>query len=132
MYYTTNDSTKFDVLRVKELLNQTSWAKDWTVEKIRTAMENSFLYGVFEKNTDNQVAFARVITDCATMWYLCDVVVDEQYRKKGVAKILVDFVVTDPRISKLQGMLITLDAHDLYKKFGFEINNDIYMSREGE
>ena len=131
MFYTSTDKDKIKVNKVKELLNQTMWAKDWSEEKIAIAMEHSLIYGVFENHTHKQVAFARVITDFATTWYLCDVVVDEQYRKRGIGKMLVDCVTTDHRIKDLPGMLITLDAHGLYNKFGFELNNGMYMNRKG-
>lgn len=131
MYYISTDADKFCVDNVKKLLHQTSWAQDWSEDKIKTAMEHSLLYGVFEKADDNQVAFARVITDYATTWYLCDVVVDENHRKNGVGKMLIDYITSDRRISNIPGMLITLDAHGLYEKYGFERSDGLYMGRKG-
>jgi GNAT superfamily N-acetyltransferase len=36
-----------------------------------------------------QVGFARVVTDYATMYWLCDVFIEEEYRGKELGKKLV-------------------------------------------
>ena len=132
MYFISTDKEKFDLQQIKKLLGYTSWAKEWTEEKIKNAMEHSVVYGAFEKNTGVQIALARVVTDYTTLWYLCDVVVDIQHRNRGVAKMLVDYIVADPRFEKIEGMLITVDAHGLYKKCGFESRDGLFMNRQVE
>ena len=78
------------------------------------------------------IGFARVISDYATSYYLCDVIIDPEYRHRGLGTALVSHVVTSPEYTKLRGFLITRDAHDLYRKFGFEVVDGRVMVKAPE
>ncbi|MBE6883269.1 MAG: GNAT family N-acetyltransferase [Ruminococcaceae bacterium] len=132
MYYISEERERIAPERVMELLKQSYWAEKRTLETIRTSMEHSLLYGVFEKETERQVAFARVITDFATTWYLCDVIVDEAHRGHGIGKMLIAHITSDPRLKDVFGMLLTRDAHGLYSQYGFKPKEGIYMGRDGK
>ncbi|MBO4887161.1 MAG: GNAT family N-acetyltransferase [Firmicutes bacterium] len=99
----------------------TYWAASRSVEKIRKSMDNSDCFGLFVDGVDQLVGFARVITDHATTYYLCDVIIDEEYRGNGLGKALVSYVVSSPEYAQLRGLLLTKTAHDLYRKYGFEV-----------
>ena len=122
------ENMQFD--RIKELLKQTYWADNREESIIRKSIDNSVSYGAFLKDNNKQIAFARVITDFATTFYLCDVIVDENYRGMGVGKELVKTIINNDEIGKLRGVLTTSDAHSLYKKFGFETESDILMGKK--
>ena len=112
-----------DVVR---LLKTTYWAKDRTSEQIEASMRHSACYGVLLD--DGRLAgFARVITDRATTYYLCDVVIDEALRGQGLGTALVAHIEALPEYAGLRGLLLTRDAHDLYRKFGYEVLNDRAM-----
>lgn len=67
-----------------------------------------------------KVGFARVITDSATIAYLGDVFVLKDYRGRGLAKWLMECVVAHPALQGLRRwILVTADAHGLYRKYGF-------------
>jgi GNAT superfamily N-acetyltransferase len=64
-----------------------------------------------------QIGFARVVTDCATFAWLCDVFIIEDYRGQGLGKWLVECVVQHPELQGLRRMMLaTRDAHELYSK----------------
>ena len=115
-----------DVVR---LLRTTYWAENRPAEVIERAMQHSACYGIQLEGADGLAAFARVITDCATNYYLCDVVVDSAFRGRGLGKALVSHIVSHPTLAGLRGFLITRDAHGLYRPFGFEVVNDRIMVR---
>lgn len=115
-----------DVVR---LLRTTYWADKRPAETIERAMEHSACYGIRSEGTDGLVAFARVITDYATNYYLCDVVVDPACRGRGLGKALVAHILSRPEYRGLRGFLITRDAHGFYRPFGFEVVNDRVMVR---
>ena len=50
---------------------------------------------------------------------LCDVVVDERQRGKGLGKFLISCVVAHPHVGATKCLLATRDAHGLYERFGF-------------
>lgn len=106
-----------DIVR---LLRTTYWAGNRPVEVIETAVRNAHCYGICLPGDHRLVAFARVVSDGATMYYLADVVVDEAWRGRGLGKALVSHIVTCPTYANLRGLLFTRDAHGLYRKFGFE------------
>ena len=118
-----------DVVR---LLKMTYWADTRPVEKIDKSMENSKCVGLYVDGVERLVGFARVISDYATTYYLCDVIIDEDYQHKGLGKALVSYVVSMPDYKGLRGLLVTKDAHKLYEKYGYEIINDRAMMRSPE
>ena len=106
---------------VVRLMRTTYWADRRPQAQIEKSMRHSSCYGVFVEGEERLAGFARVITDCATTYYLCDVVVDAEYRGRGLGTALVSHIVSSPEYQGLRGMLITRDAHALYRKFGFEV-----------
>ena len=120
---------KMNIDEVKQLIAQTYWAKDRTIDVIRKSMENSICFGVFLDNDVKQVGFARVITDYATTYYICDVIIDSQYRGYGFGKKLIESIVSDQDFCDLKGILVTKDAHGLYEKFGFAKDGSIFMQK---
>ena len=115
-----------DVVR---LLRTTYWAGSRPAEKIEKSMDNSICIGLYVDGVEQLVGFARIISDHATTYYLCDVIIDEEYRHNGLGKALVSYIVSMPENSGLRGLLLTKDAHSLYEKYGYEIINDRAMMR---
>ncbi len=111
------------------LLRTTYWADKRPVEVIEKSLRYSACFGVCLPESDALVGFARVITDHATTFYLSDVVVDPNFRGRGLGKALVGHILSQPEYRGLRGFLITRDAHDLYRPFGFEVVNDRIMVR---
>jgi GNAT superfamily N-acetyltransferase len=130
MYYISDKKENLQIDKVKRLLLQTYWANMRSHETIEKSVANSLCFGAYLDKNDSQIAFARVITDYATNYYLCDVVVDEEYRGLGVGKALVEKITSDARLVRLRGILATEDAHGLYEKYGFyKDENRFMMSR---
>jgi len=120
---------KMNIDDIKKLIEQTYWAKDRTIDVIKKSMENSICFGVFLNEDVKQVGFARVITDYATTYYICDVIIDSKYRGNGLAKKLLGSIESDLEFCNLRGILVTNDAHGLYEKFGFVKDENIFMHK---
>lgn len=118
-YYISKDSTKISVSQLAELLHKTYWAENRPVEAMEQSIRHSLCYGAYDPEDGKLIGFARVITDYATTYYLCDVVVEEAHRGKGIGKALLTEIVTDPRLCGLKALLLTRDAHGFYQRFGF-------------
>ena len=125
-YLISKDKSKLQITEVKRLLAQTYWASERTEETIEKAIAHSICYGVYN-GTGTLVGFARVITDCATTFYLCDVVIDRHHRFRGLGKELVRFITEDAETKGLIGILFTRDAHGLYEKYGFHRDDERCM-----
>lgn len=117
--YRINDQfAETDLKFVHTELSQSYWAKNIPFEIVKKGAENSMCFNVF-LNKD-QVAFARVITDKASYAYLCDVIVTESHRGKGIGKALMAFIMKYPNLQGLRRFTLgTKDAHTLYEQFGF-------------
>lgn len=114
---------RMDFAKIMALLKQTYWADKRPEEQVRRSIENSRCYGVYLEETQKLVGFARVISDFATTYYLCDVIIDETYRHCGLGSALVSHIENAPEYQGLRGILITRDAHALYEKFGYQTLN---------
>lgn len=100
------------------LSEQSYWAPHISRERVETALQNSFCIGIFQQ--DQQVAFARLITDFATFAYLADVYVLPEHRGNGLSKIMMDTLMQLEWMQNLRRIqLVTRDAHTLYAQFGF-------------
>lgn len=115
------DPTRVDRARVHRWISEQSyWAKGRTREAQDAAIDGSRVYGVYDDESGEQLAFARVVTDAVTFAWLCDVFVDEAARGRGIGKLLVAGVVADLEPLGMRRIaLATADAHGLYAQFGF-------------
>lgn len=125
----STDKAKLDVQLIHQFLSKEShWAIDIPLEVVKKSNDGSLCFGVYHNN--NQVGFARVITDLATIAYLGDVFILKQYRGLGLSKWLMDSIIKHPELQGLRRwILLTKDAHKLYEKSGFKpvANPDRYM-----
>ncbi|MGI8924656.1 MAG: GNAT family N-acetyltransferase [Fimbriimonadales bacterium] len=92
------DPGRIDLDAVEALLRQTYWAKERPREVIEKSLRNSIIFGVFLHG--EQVAVARVVTDCATFGWVCDLVVDPDHRCKGLSKALMDAILAHPELRR--------------------------------
>jgi GNAT superfamily N-acetyltransferase len=89
------------------------------VERFALVLENSICFSVFHEG--KQIGFARVISDSTEFASLWDVFIDEPYRKQGLGKALMKYVLEHPRLRGIfRWFLMTEDAHGLYQKYGFK------------
>ena len=100
------------------LANESAWARGIPIQLVRESLKNSLNFGLFLQ--DNQVAYARVVSDYCTFAYLVDVFVLQEHRGKGYSSMLMEAIVSHPRLQGLRRfMLATSSAHGLYAKYGF-------------
>jgi GNAT superfamily N-acetyltransferase len=119
----STDSSRLDRPAMREFLAASYWSPGIPQDVLDRALEGSLCFGLYERDLqkgERQIGFARAITDRATFAYVADVYVLEEYRGRGLALWLMQTVMGH---SELQGlrrwMLLTRDAHALYRKVGF-------------
>lgn len=118
-YSISSDKTKLDIAAIHDFLcNKSYWAKGRSLDNVKKSIENSKCFGVYDQS-DKMLGFARVVTDQVAFAYLMDVFILEDYRRKGLGKMLVKHIFEHPDLQVKFWLLGTLDAHELYKKFGF-------------
>ncbi len=117
-YSISTDKSKLDVRMIHHFLYTTAyWAVGRPMSIVRKSIENSLCFGVYEG--DEQVGFARIVTDYATFGWMCDVFVLPSHRGRGLGKWLVECIVAHPEVKALRRILLSSrDAHGLYEKYG--------------
>jgi N-acetylglutamate synthase-like GNAT family acetyltransferase len=120
------DPARLDADAVHRMLSEHAyWAVGRPREVQEAAIAGSRNYGVYDAATGDQIAYARVVTDGATFAWLCDVIVRPDARGNGVGVRLVEGVMADLEPLRLKRiMLVTEDAHELYRKAGFRELDD--------
>ena len=113
------DPARLDRDRVHAWLSREAyWSLGLPRAVFDRAVENSLVVSAFV--ADEQVGFARVVTDHATFAWLCDVFVAPSMRGRGIAARMIAAILDH---AELQGLrrwaLRTRDAHALYRRFGF-------------
>jgi GNAT superfamily N-acetyltransferase len=100
------------------LSNRAYWARSCSLEKVQHSIEHSLNFGVYKG--DEQIGFARVVTDYATFAWLADVFIVDEYRGRGLSKWLIEVIVSHQQLQGFRRwVLATKDAHELYRRFGF-------------
>ena len=110
------------------MLHASHWGAAVTRPVLARAVANSVCVGVYRG--EEQIAFARAVTDLATYAYLTDVIVAPGARGQGLGKWMIESVLAHPDLQGLRRVtLFTRDAKGLYEKLGFstEMPASTYM-----
>ncbi len=118
-YTISTDSKRLDLSVIHDFIsNQSYWAQGRTIETVKRALDNSLNFGIYKSN--QQVGFARVVTDYATFAWIADVFVLQEERGHGLSKWLMEVILSHPELQGFRRwVLATKDAHSLYARFGF-------------
>lgn len=101
------------------LSTQAYWCLNIPKQTVEKAIAHSLCFGVY--HNEQQIGFARIISDFATIAYLGDVYILQEYRGKGLSKWLMNTIMTFPHLQGLRRwILLTGDAHGLYRQFGWK------------
>jgi GNAT superfamily N-acetyltransferase len=120
MIEVSTDNTKLNLTFIHHFLKDIYWTAGRTMEEVQTTIDHSFCFGIYLD--DQQIGFARVITDYVVFAYVMDVFIDEAHRGKGYSSILIEAMMTEPKLQSVKiWRLTTRDAHHIYEKFGFKL-----------
>jgi GNAT superfamily N-acetyltransferase len=114
----STDPKRLDLEAICAFLAQAYWADTRSRATIERSLENSLVFAVFDG--ERQVAMARVVSDYATIAWLCDVFVHPDYRGRGLGKWMMEAVHSHPDLQGLRRwMLSSRDAQGLYARYGY-------------
>ena len=119
----STDPARLDLDAVHAFLTTAYWCEGIPRETLAQALSHSLCFGLYAG--PRQIGLARVISDFATYAYLCDVYVLPELRGRGLGSWLMECVMAHPDLQGLRRFsLVTRDAHELYRPFGFaEVQN---------
>lgn len=118
-FFVTTERERISVDTVYRFLtSEAYWSKGIPRATVERSLDNSLCFSLFRGG--DQIGFARVISDHATIAYLGDVFVLAEYRGRGLSKWLMKCVMSHPELQGLRRwILLTGDAHGLYAQSGF-------------
>ena len=125
-----DNPARLDLTRIHGWLVSSYWSPGIERALLERAIAGSHPLGAYEGN--EQVGFARVITNYATFAWIADVWIAESQRGAGLARRMVAWLVDHPRLEGVRRIgLTTADAHGVYAKLGFTPLHrpDRYMER---
>jgi GNAT superfamily N-acetyltransferase len=137
-YELDDDPARIDLNAVHDYLaNESYWAEGRSRETVeRLVRQASRVVGLYHngpgdsKNpTFRQVGFARAFSDGVALAYLADVYVLPKHRGRGLGIELVREIVENGPLADVRWVLHTRDAHDLYRKFGFNEPSERLLER---
>jgi len=119
-YTISTDKTRLDLAIIHDFIsNHSYWGRGRRIKTVQRSLDHSLNFGIFKK--DQQVGFARVVTDFATFAWIADVFILEEHRGQGLAEWLMKSILSHPELQGFRRwVLATKDAHELYRKFGFQ------------
>ena len=117
-YCISTNKAKLNLPFIHDFLSQSSyWAQGRAYAVVEKSIEHSLCFGVYA--SQQQVGFARIVTDYATFAWLCDVFVVDSHRGHGLSKWLVECVTSHPDLQDVMRLVLaTRDAHELYQRYG--------------
>lgn len=118
-YEISTDPDRLDLTVIyKYLAEESYWSPGIPRAVVERAIRNSHCFGVYKGA--GQIGFARVVTDKATFALLADLFILAPHRGRGLSKLLMRSIVAHEDLQGLRRMLLlTSDAHGLYRQFGF-------------
>jgi GNAT superfamily N-acetyltransferase len=118
-YTVSDDPARLDLEAMHAFLRRAYWSEGIPFDVLERAVRSSLCIGAYDA-AGAQVGLARFISDYATFCYVCDVYVLEEHRGRGLAREMLALGIAHPKLEGLRRwMLVTRDAHELYRQFGF-------------
>ena len=117
--YISTDDSKLDHRFIHNYLKRSYWTPGVSYAELLKKIKHSINFGVYIEN--EQIGYARIVTDFSVFGYLADVFIIEEHRGKGYSKRLMETILDYPDFKKLSRFFLkTKDAHGLYKQYGFK------------
>jgi GNAT superfamily N-acetyltransferase len=118
-YTISDDPTRLDLQAIQAYLSRAYWSAGIPFEIVERAVRGSLCIGAYD-SAGAQVGLTRLISDYATFCYVSDVYVLESHRGRGLSKAMLAIAMDHPSLQGLRRWsLVTDDAHELYRQFGF-------------
>ena len=115
----STEQARLDINAIHHFLStQAYWSLNIPFSKVEETVAHSLNFGLYYNK--QQIGYARVISDFASIAYLGDAYVLPDFRGRGLSKWLMKTIMEYPELQGLRRWILsTADAHGLYKQFGW-------------
>jgi RimJ/RimL family protein N-acetyltransferase len=126
-FFITTDKKQLQLARIRRFLSQEAyWCLGIPSSVVAKSIENSICFGLYhqDEKTALQIGYARLVTDQSTFAWLCDLYIEQPYRRRGLSKWLMECIMSSRYVQGLRRIcLATKDAHRLYQNYGFKTSD---------
>lgn len=117
-YTISTDRSALDVELIHRVLSRELWDSEGTsLDTIERSIGHSLCFGVF--HGEQQIGFARVVTDRATFAFVTDDFIIESHRGRGLGQWLMQCILSHADLQGLRRILLVTQDQRLYAKSGF-------------
>jgi GNAT superfamily N-acetyltransferase len=114
----SDDKARLDIARIHGWLASSYWSPGIEYALVERAIEGSHCLGAYRG--EEQIGFARTITDYATFAWIADVWIEQSMRGQGLGRQMVEWFTEHEKFNGVRRFaLTTKDAHGVYAKLGF-------------
>ena len=110
------------VRQLHQLYQNEWWTKGRTLDDVRRMLDHSdYVFGLCEPQTDELVAFARVLTDRIFKAFIFDVIVAPRYRGHRVGAAMMDRILAHPDLASVKHFELYClpELVPFYEQWGF-------------
>lgn len=117
--YKISTDSKPKAMELMSLFAQTTWAKKRSISGIESMLEKTEIFVVI-RDEKKLIGFGRAITDGIYRALIDDIVIDENYQKKGLGGQVLSELLK--KLQRVDEIFLNTGEHleVFYKKYGFE------------
>ena len=119
---TISTLTEAQIEDLCRMYQQEWWSKGRQKVNVTKMLENSdVIIALSHPQSQEIVAFARVITDYVYRGFILDVIVQSAYRGQGLGKSLMEAIINHPQLKEVETLILLcqLEMVNFYQKWGF-------------
>ena len=98
------------------------WTKGRVLSDVKIMLRNTdFIFALCEEDSNQLIAFARVLTDKVYKALILDVIVDPKYRSRGLGREIMQMIINHPDLKYIKHFELYClpELIPFYKKWGF-------------
>jgi GNAT superfamily N-acetyltransferase len=117
-----NTLTEAQIVQLHSLYQGEWWSVGRSLADVRTMLQYSdFIFGVVTADSQQLLAFARVLTDCVFKALVLDLIVHPEHRSVGLGSFLMEHILAHPVLSHVRHIELYClpERMQFYHRYGF-------------
>jgi GNAT superfamily N-acetyltransferase len=120
------------IIKLHELYQNEWFTEGRSLDDVKKMLNHTdFVFGICERDTDELMGFARVISDHVYKAFVFDVIVAPPYRSKGLGKLMMETIFNHPKLSNVPHIELYCPEPMVafYEKLGFNRRTSLLLRK---
>ena len=122
---------KPQIVELCQMYQQEWWSQGRNPEDVVKMLAHSdLIVALCDLQTDQLVAFSRIVTDFVYRGFILDVIVMQAYRGQGLGRKLLETIINHPQLIEVETLILFCQPNmvEFYQRWGFhEVKKDIRL-----